>query len=627
MPVQHVAHPVLDVHHGVAGRAGGLVGQCQGVGHLVLDESEVAQCFVDAAFGRDVARPGMVGDESAHLFGPTPRAEIPRAVHGVKAGVSQSRNVADVVEPGGCDQRVAPSRIDSLGVPGGLGGHAGHVAKPVRIRRQESRGKFSRRGRERVLVVHNLSSASPDVPARVIVPRRSTPDDNVCQMSRPSPHTVVVGAGVAGLTTARLLHRYGHSVVVLEARDRIGGRTHTDRSDGYVTDRGASWIHGIDDASLFDAARAFGMRTVEFTVGSYQPLSRPTAYYGPDGSRLSDAQVAAFVEDIQTVDTLLSDTIGSGGPGRSYRDAVQDTLAGLDWTPDRAERVREFLAHRTEEQYGVESGELDAHGLDDDETLGDEVVFPDGYDRLASALAQGLDVRLGHTVTRVRWSADGVTVASDAGEFAADHVVLTVPVGVLKSGDLTVEPPLPEPLASALDRLEMNDFEKIFLRFEHRFWDDGVYAVRRQGPAGRWWHSFYDLSALHGTPTLLTFAAADCARAIRGWSDSRIAESVLDALREIYGDAAREPTRVDVTRWRDDPFARGSYAYMKVGSTTADHDVLATPVGDGVLHIAGEATWTDDPATVTAALMSGHRAAGNILGRPVTLEELWQPGT
>ena len=208
-------------------------------------------------------------------------------------------------------------------------------------------------------------------------------------------------------------------------------------------------------------------------------------------------------------------------------------------------------------------------------------------------------------------------------ETSAARVVVTVPVGVLKSGTLTFDPPLSEPVAGALDRLEMNAFEKVFLRFGSKFWDEGVYAIRRQGPAAQWWHSWYDLSALHGEPTLLTFAAGPCARAVREWSDEEIAASVLGSLREIYGDAVPEPTRIDVTRWQDDPFAHGSYAYMTVGSTTADHDLLATPLGGGVVHLAGEATWTDDPATVTAALESGRRAASNILGRDVQVAELW----
>ena len=162
----------------------------------------------------------------------------------------------------------------------------------------------------------------------------------------------------------------------------------------------------------------------------------------------------------------------------------------------------------------------------------------------------------------------------------------------------------------------------MFLRFPARFWDDGVYAIRRQGRAGRWWHSWYDLTALHGQPTLLTFAAGPCAREVIDWADEDIADSVLAALREIYGRRVPEPTQINVTRWQRDPFALGSYAYMTVGSTTADHDALATPI-DGVVHLAGEATWTDDPATVTAALLSGRRAAENILGRDVAIAELW----
>jgi monoamine oxidase len=85
------------------------------------------------------------------------------------------------------------------------------------------------------------------------------------------------------------------------------------------------------------------------------------------------------------------------------------------------------------------------------------------------------------------------------------------------------------------------------------------------------------------------------------------------------------PSHVLVSDWQDDPHTYGSYAYMTVGSTTSDHDDLASPVG-GVLHLAGEATWTDDPATVTAALCSGHRAAENVLGRAIPIEQLWKNG-
>ncbi|MFK4729124.1 NAD(P)/FAD-dependent oxidoreductase [Agromyces mediolanus] len=434
--------------------------------------------------------------------------------------------------------------------------------------------------------------------------------------------TIVVGAGVAGLTAARLLQRAGRRVLVLEARDRIGGRVRTDRADGISTDLGASWIHGVTGSPVAEAAEAFGMRTVEFTVGGYQPDSRPIAYYGPDGRRLGDDAARAFADDIRAVDAALLGTIAASAPQASYRDVAEAAIAAQNWDEPRAARVREYLEHRSEEQYGAWIEDLAAHGLDDDAIDGDEVVFPDGYDVLPARLAAGLDVRLEHVVTHVGWGKGGVVVRCGDASFAADTAVVTVPVGVLKSDEFRIEPPLPHPVAGALAQLEMNAFEKLFLSFPTKFWDDGVYAIRQQGPESRWWHSWYDLTPLHGIPTLLTFAAGPAAEATRTWSDERLVEDVLAQLRRLYGDRVGQPTGVHRTAWQDDPFARGSYAYMTLGSTTADHDALATPVG-GVLHLAGEATWTDDPATVPAAMHSGHRAAERVLGRTIPISEAW----
>ncbi|MEV8274537.1 NAD(P)/FAD-dependent oxidoreductase [Microbacterium sp. NPDC077184] len=434
--------------------------------------------------------------------------------------------------------------------------------------------------------------------------------------------TIIVGAGVSGLAAARLLRGAGRRTVVLEARDRIGGRVHTDRTDGWVTDLGASWIHGIADSPVAAAATAFGMPMREFTVGGYQPDSRPIAYCGPDGARLSAEDTRRHIADIHRVDADLVDIIARSGPRASYRDVTERALAAQGWDAERTQRVREYFEHRSEEQYGTRSEDLAAHGLDDDAIDGDEVVFPEGYDVLAQRLADALDIRLEEVVRQVNWNGDGVTVATDAGEWHARSAVVTVPIGVLAAGELTISPPLPEPVAGALSRLRMNAFEKVFLRFPVRFWDTNVYALRAQGPGAQWWHSWYDLTDLHGEPTLLTFAAGPAGFGIRDLSDSEVCAAAAEPLRRLYPDGYVDPTHARVTRWWEDRFARGSYAYMRVGSTTADHDDLATPVG-GVLHLAGEATWTEDPATVTAALCSGHRAAERVLGRAVPIESLW----
>ncbi len=143
--------------------------------------------------------------------------------------------------------------------------------------------------------------------------------------------SIVIGAGISGLAAARLLTDAGRRTVVLEARDRIGGRVWTDRSDGRVTDRGASWIHGITDSPVAAAASAFGMRTVEFTVGGYQPDSRPIAHYSPDGRRLRTDEAAAYVADIRAVDAALVPLIAASAPREELppRERLDDTVARI----------------------------------------------------------------------------------------------------------------------------------------------------------------------------------------------------------------------------------------------------------------------------------------------------------
>lgn len=432
--------------------------------------------------------------------------------------------------------------------------------------------------------------------------------------------TIVIGAGMSGLTSARMLADAGQRVVVLEARDRIGGRMHTDRSAGFPVDLGASWIHGIDDSPLWDLVQALGVPTIEYTVGSFQVGGRPMENFDGKGRAMGDTATAQWIADVDEADRLLVEEIAASSSGDTYLDVTERALDRSGFSPERIDEIREFFRHRVEEQCGAWIGDLDAHGLDEDAIEGDEVIFPRGYDELPRRIGAGLDVRTETPVSRVTRSTDGVAVQAGDTEYTADRVIVTVPLGVLKAGTIEFEPGLPDAVAGPIDRLGMGVFNKIFLQFPTRFWNDESYVIRALGEAGEHWHSWYDVSAVSGLPTLLTFAAGPFGRHMQELPDQEVVADVLRALRSLYGDAVGEPRAHWITHWGPDAFSSGSYSHLAVGSTHHDHDALAGPVDD-VLHFAGEATWGDEPATVGAAFYSGHRAAERILGRTVDLGE------
>ena len=213
-----------------------------------------------------------------------------------------------------------------------------------------------------------------------------------------------------------------------------------------------------------------------------------------------------------------------------------------------------------------------------------------------------------------------MVVHADGVEYAAARAIVTVPLGVLKAGVIEFEPALPDAVAGPISRLGMGVFNKVFIQFPERFWNEESYVLRALGEAGEHWHSWYDVSAVSGLPTLLTFAAGPFGRRMQELPDDEVVADVIRALRVLYGDAVGEPLAHWITHWGEDEFSLGSYSHLALGSTHHDHDDLAGPVDD-VLHFAGEATWGDEPATVGAAFYSGHRAAERILERPVDLAD------
>ncbi len=421
--------------------------------------------------------------------------------------------------------------------------------------------------------------------------------------SGPALRIVVVGAGIAGLGAARRLVDAGASVVVLEARDRIGGRIWTDRSLGSASDLGASWIHGIRGNPV--AALATDLVTVPV---DYESMAR----YDADGRPLTDAQDAAVDRGFDAVleaverdrDTRDGDTplASSTGPARDAiaRDATSRRLLDAE--------INTAIEH--EYAASVESLSL-LHYDDGEDESGGDVIFPGGYDAILPTLAAGLDLRLSHPVTRIEHGPGGCTVVTAAGTFACDRVLVTLPLGVLKAGVVQFAPALPDRKATAIDRLGFDVLDKLYLRFDRVFWDDDQLIGRADAITGRW-AEFLNLHALTAAPVLVGFNAATYARALQARSDAEVVDDALAALRSVFGAAVRAPTGMARTRWGADEFARGSYSHLAVGSTLADRDALAAPVGER-LFFAGEATSRNHAATTHGALTSGRAAAGAML--------------
>jgi monoamine oxidase len=423
----------------------------------------------------------------------------------------------------------------------------------------------------------------------------------------PTRSVVIVGAGIAGLVAARLLRADGIAVVVVEARDRIGGRIDTIDLAGAPVDVGAAWIHGRGGNPVAAMADGYGVAT---RPHAYEPVA---LWDATEGRFAGDDELTTALAREEGLLAALPSLQAELGEQASMQAAIDAHVAALALGP-RAERYARLILEQymLEVDYGGPTARTSLAIFDEDEFYGyDDHVVVGGYRSLLAPLAEGLDVRLASPVTRVVVAADEARVELAGGEvLRADRVIVTVPLGVLQAGGIAFAPALPAAKREAIARLEMGSLEKVILRWDAAFWPKTpdaawLFAGTTRGE----FPLIFDLSAAAGAPTLaLLHGGARAREALGALDDAALVERARAVLAAVLGVAVPPPVAAHVTRWRDDPYSRGSYSFPALGQSLDDFDALAAPVGDRLLF-AGEATSRTTFGTVHGAVLSAVREA------------------
>jgi monoamine oxidase len=430
---------------------------------------------------------------------------------------------------------------------------------------------------------------------------------------------LVIGAGASGLAAARALADAGRRVIVLEARERIGGRVWTDRAFAAIpVERGAEFIHG-EQADTWALVRRARLRTESFSRWQGRRIVT-------EDGRLAGDELLQARPDLQRVFTLEQRLAEYQGPDCS----LAEWLAANAYSPLASHIADLRLAHSNCATPATISVAELAHELKiADKGPGDFHIL-DGYDRTLALLADQLDIRLGTAVIAIRWGDDGVQVQTSGGEkarkragefeispphpltrspahtFRARHAIVTLPLALLKADAVTFDPPLPEAKRYAIDALTMAPAMKLLLRFQERFWDAEMTFLTGRDPVPVWW------TVRRDAPLLTGFITGPRATRLAAHGPEGALEQGMATLTAIFGDAPRRLFADGaVVDWAADKWARGGYSSVPPGAH-GQRAVLAQPAG--ALYFAGEATvFANNPATVHGALHSGARAAREIV--------------
>jgi monoamine oxidase len=412
-------------------------------------------------------------------------------------------------------------------------------------------------------------------------------------MSLPSSVDVaIIGAGAAGLGAANALKNSGLSVIVLEARDRVGGRAHTIMAAADVTfDLGCGWLHSANQNSFVKIAEQ-----LNFEIDRTLPPWRERAY----GNAFPKAERDAFIQALEEFYDRAEQA------AEMVRKAGRDSAANLYLEPgNRWNPMIDAISTY------INGCELDQVSLLDMEAYEDTNInwrVRRGYGALVAAYGASCPLALDCNVALIDHSEKRVRIETSRGTLTADKVIVTVPTNLIADETIRFHPPLPAKVDAARG-LPLGLANKVVVALDEpeALPKDG----NLRGATMRTEMGTYHLRPF-GQPCIEGFFGGRFAQSLEDSGPGALAAASIDEIVSFLGnDFRRKLKPLAESRWAHDPFARGSYSHALPGHA-GDRAVLAAPV-DGRLFFAGEATSRGFFSTAHGARDSGERAAEEVL--------------
>lgn len=414
---------------------------------------------------------------------------------------------------------------------------------------------------------------------------------------------IVLGAGIAGLSAAYHLQSGGIEVVVLEGRDRIGGRVWTSRDFADIpVEFGAELIHGRSaEVNTWQWVRKLGLSTWHWNKTTDSMIRTE------DGAWLTMGRARQLSPELEATRSWdLGDV-----PEPVNDEDLATYLRRIGFSDQQLRYVQRSFANAEGDSMRYLNAKAHAHLFKDSDSEDDfsDYRILDGYDAYYHKLAQGLDIRLNKAVGKIDWR-EAVSATTIEGEtVTADVAVLTLPVGVLKAGTVHFDPPLPRSKREALDGLQMGPVMKMVYRFDRPILDRSIGAIYARDNPPMWWSP--SLGRADGDVVWTAFFTGDYAREMLDLGQDAALQKGLDTLRREIGQPDLQYSKARWINWPEDEFARGGYSVCLPGHYSA-REKLAMPTPP--IYWAGEASAPHHlTAMVHGAYFTGQRAAREIL--------------